>query len=435
MKRFVKFTAVGLSCALAFSLAACGGGDDGGNQNNAPDPNGIKTEQVTETEWKNAFDFSNVTNVTFKSTEKYPVLTGGIEETYDIAKFDGNKIYTESYNYDEDYDEEDGIPPKITVKSYYSIDGETAYAYDYDNSAKKWEKYNAEWYPTISGSIGNLTGLANKFSNFTYDSDKNAYIGYDVDGYREAYSVSVKITGGKVSVIQMDMSEEMAGSLPKYGSLIYQAYDFGTTSVTLPNASESVTPGIIITPIGSGMVTEDQWNDALGVAAFLNVTMKVTTERRGKESSIVYKYDGSTGCVLQEEKDNSRLHAYTDDGLYQFSLSDDGEWEFMSKITADDLYFDKDVERNIVSIVSVFKYSIFTYSDGVYSVTDYTDEDMDGYVADYVHVTFDSGRLVRFEYSVSYQGKNETTVMVFYDYDNTTVEMPKVDISTDEVEE
>ncbi len=129
---------------MAFSLAACGGDD---KPQGAPDLDNVKSEQVTEAQWKSAFDFSQVTNVTLKNIERMTVA-GVTTDEFSITKFDGDKVYEEAQWYDSE--EVGGAPVKVVEKAYYSIGETESCVYSYYDDNKKWSKESTTWYPQIS---------------------------------------------------------------------------------------------------------------------------------------------------------------------------------------------------------------------------------------------------------------------------------------------
>ena len=226
MKKYRKIVAIGLSCAMALSLAACG--DDDG-----PKGNNIKSNEVTQAQWASAFDFSQVTNMTAKMTERMTV-DGVSKDEFNIIKFDGSNIYTENQWYDGD------AVDKTVEKAYYSMSESGAYVYEYDNVAKKWSKEATEYYPEISIVVASIAPLADAYTSFTYNAAKGGYVATEIPNFTsEDFDVFIiKIIDGKINTVQMDMTISEDGEPTSTASMILQFYDYGTTSVTLPAVSE-----------------------------------------------------------------------------------------------------------------------------------------------------------------------------------------------------
>ena len=411
MKKYSKIVALGLSCAMAFSLAACGGDD---KPQGTPDLDNVKSEQVTEAQWKSAFDFSQVTNVTLKNIERMTVA-GVTTDEFSITKFDGDKVYEEAQWYDSE--EVGGAPVKVVEKAYYSIGETESFEYSYDDDTKTWSKEATTWYPQISSYTSSLEAIANAYNSFTYDASKNGYVATEIPNFvsDEFDTFTVKIVGGKLSVAQMDMSVNEGGIISS-ASMIFQIYDYGATSVTLPTIS-----GGDETP--SGKVTEAQWEAAFAMDAFKNVT--VTNRSSEMESYVpVFKIDLINDVMYQtmyrggdDESSISMVEyiiAYVDGECRQFRCEDGKDWEYVG------LAFDTP-QKFAESMLS-----------NISEADMYVAENMSGMVGDgeaTVNIKFKAARVDYVEIITTVNGQTESYRMTFSNYGTTVIQIPDVEIT------
>ncbi len=422
MKKYSKIVALGLSCAMAFSLAACGGDD---KPQGTPDLDNVKSEQVTEAQWKSAFDFSQVTNVTLKNIERMTVA-GVTTDEFSITKFDGDKVYEEAQWYDSE--EVGGAPVKVVEKAYYSIGETESFEYSYDDETKTWSKEATTWYPQISSYTRSLEAIADAYTSFSYDASKNGYVATEIPNFPsdDFDTFTVKIVGGKLSVAQMDMTVE-DGGITMTVSMIFQIYDLGKTSVTLPAVS-----GGDETP--SGKVTEAQWEAAFAMDAFKNVT--VTNRSSEMESYVpVFKIDLINDVMYQtmyrggdDESSISMVEyiiAYVDGECRQFRCEDGKDWEYVG------LAFDtpQKFAESMLSNLSVLRYEDFTY---ISEADMYVAENMSGMVGDgeaTVNIKFKAARVDYVEIITTVNGQTESYRMTFSNYGTTVIQIPDVEIT------
>lgn len=430
MKKYGKIIAIGLSCAMAFSLAACGGDDP--DKGNSPDPDKIKTEQVTEAQWKSAMNVSDVTNVTVKTTERYTVA-GVTLEAYDLTKYDGGKIYCESMGYESDGSS--SMPVKVVEKEYYSVNGSEVYRYTYDDATKKWSKGASTWYPEISDYTDTLDTIADNFAQFTYNSAKGAYIASELPGFDDDLdSYSVKIVGGKLSVVQMDASFSVSG-VTMTGSMIFQIYDYGTTSVTLPKEDDEQGSGGKPSP--AGQVTEAEWNAALSANTFSNVSITMSDSRySGYDAEFkidlanraIYQsfYGGSPDGSGNVKSENIVAWKNGDYRLYSRMEGEDWEYGGLASDSAED------IAANVTITLSAFEYSSFTYESaaGLYVAHGLSMPMMDGQEVD-VEIKFRDGKLAYAEVIMTESGETVSQRMSFSDYGRTVIQIPDASIPED----
>ena len=425
MKKYSKIVALGLSCAMALSLAACGGDDA---PKGTPDPDSIKSDKVTQAQWEAAFDFSQVTNVSLKNIER--VTIGGVAtEDYGIVKFDGNKVYEETQWYNSE--EEGGKPVKVVEKAYYSIGETESFEYSYDDETKTWSKEATTWYPQISSYTRSLEAIADAYNSFTYDASKNGYVATEIPNFPndDFDTFIVKIVGGKLSVAQMDMSVNEGGIISS-ASMIFQIYDYGATSVTLPTVSggEAV----------NGKVSESQWNNAFSQNAFQNVTIDMTSPAlqgydpqfkidlpndRVYQSMYAGKPDGSGNMKMEF------IVANIDGDYHTFSRDEGKDWKYSSP--ASDLPVD--IAANVTSMFGDFSYSVFTYNAAEKAYTaDKVETSNMGETFESVTIKFDGTRLKSIEmvYSAEQSPINLAMAMTvnFSAYGTTVIQIPDVEI-------
>ena len=390
-----------------------------------PDLDNVKSEQVTEAQWKSAFDFSQVTNVTLKNIERMTVA-GVTTDEFSITKFDGDKVYEEAQWYDSE--EVGGAPVKVVEKAYYSIGETESFEYSYDDDTKTWSKEATTWYPQISSFTSSLEAIANAYNSFTYDASKNGYVATEIPNFvsDEFDTFTVKIVGGKLSVAQMDMSVNEGGIISS-ASMIFQIYDLGKTSVTLPAVS-----GGDETP--SGKVTEAQWEAAFAMDAFKNVT--VTNRSSEMESYVpVFKIDLINNVMYQtmyrggdDESSISMVEyiiAYVDGECRQFRCEDGKDWEYVG------LAFDtpQKFAESMLSNLSVLRYEDFTY---ISEADMYVAENMSGMVGDgeaTVNIKFKAARVDYVEIITTVNGQTESYRMTFSNYGTTVIQIPDVEIT------
>lgn len=424
MKKYSKIVALGLSCAMALSLAACG--DDA--PKGTPDPDSIKSDKVTQAQWEAAFDFSQVTNVSLKNIER--VTVGGVAtEDYGIVKFDGNKVYEEAQWYEPE--EEGGKPVKVVEKAYYSIGETESFEYSYDDETKTWSKEATTWYPQISSYTRSLEAIADAYTSFSYDASKNGYVATEIPNFPsdEFDTFTVKIVGGKLSVAQMDMSIDEGGIISSM-SMIFQIYDYGATSVTLPNVSGG--------EAANGKVSESQWNNAFSQNAFQNVTIDMTSPAlQGYDPQ--FKIDLPNDRVYQsmyagkpDQSGNMKMEfivAYVDGDYHKFNRDEGEDWKYDAPATS----LPVDVAADVIGMVGDFSYSAFTYNaaEKAYTAQNVEASNNQG-TYESVKIKFDGARLKSIEtaYSAEQSPIHIATTMTvnFSAYGTTVIQIPDVEI-------
>jgi hypothetical protein len=194
----------------------------------------LVSDNVTESEWDNAFAESSFKNATIKTTIPYygEVIIWNSQETTDAQ-----------YRY------MNCVEGKSTENEYSFVmfvsakDGQVdVYLLSEDGQFEKYEESNQdlldEMYNSYKCACLNLSGL---YSSFTYDETEKAYI-YDGEGImsnavldaRQIYytKVKVKIVNGKVAYIYSE----------RFGydeTAEYFVYDYGTTEFEIPEIEES----------------------------------------------------------------------------------------------------------------------------------------------------------------------------------------------------
>lgn len=95
-----------------------------------PDPNSVKTEQVTEAQWKSAFGIENEKNLSFLAKTAVSVA-GKTDEQYTLYKYNGNKVYLEEKKHPEGTTVDLSF---VTEKTYWSIQGGNATKHTQDGN-------------------------------------------------------------------------------------------------------------------------------------------------------------------------------------------------------------------------------------------------------------------------------------------------------------
>lgn len=424
MKKLQKLAALVLTGSFAFSLAACGGDEPSGNGNKVPDPGDVKTEQVTQAQWNAAFDINDVQNVTVKMSEKYAG-----EEAYDIYEFDGKKVRNVSVGYEMSDGPDSGTSTSAAamVKTedtfFYSTESDGVYKYTYNKDNKTWGKELTEYYPAISNFTEDLSKLREAYSKFTYTASANAYVtDQQILGNGQNYdSLSVKIVGGKLSVIQLKMTLEEAG-VSAEAEMTYQFYNYGSTKVTLPVIKDEIVQG-------GGQVTKDGWTKALSVERLGNVTITNENSLQTGHENPVMKVDTANKAIYQSNISSSgkieHIIAFAEEAYHRFECVDDGEWTYSQR--EDDDAFDRTLE-NFILMLELLNYDDFRFDakTSTYILNDYSYPGAD--IKADITVKFNNGYLQYLE-TVATDGKDTMTQkMTFTDYGTTTVEIPDVQI-------
>ncbi len=420
MKKFKKIAALGLSCAFALSLAACGNDEPTLPLDTSPNPDSVKTEQVTAEQWNNAFGFGKYQSMSFKLSQTYLGQSG-----YTIMKFDGDKVY------------ELMKVPGRSEEHYYTYEDDTAYKYSFNTQYRVWERDETEEIPELDGCSDVLASVSASYNSFTYNSTANAYVantGSNVLSELDCNSLSVKIVAGQVSVINMSMTAD--GNM----TATYQFYDLNKTSVNLPRINDGDFGGDgedKPTPVpGGSTVSQSEWNIAFSPEAFYNVSVRAySPDNRNYEAESKYDIANNRAYIkgysqLVESGETSvfeMISAAIGDEYYEYHRTDNEEWNVYR--TEQDR-----CEQGITSMCSffmVFEYSQFKFDSAgqAYIATNLSIEERgEVFEVPHVEVRFEQKNLVYFSATANIEGETETQIYEFYDYGKTHIELPEVEL-------
>ena len=238
--------------STAIGLSACGekGNDINGNGITAnTDPAMIVSERVADqAAWKAAFDYSEITNFSFKRSS---IIDGTF---YSIE----NEIWNVSV--DRMYGSLGYVNRKTDDKGEFIIEnGEYVYEekeperqYEYKQNEKcyllknvydkdYWVREEISDYENDYGKhvFSKAEYIVNGYADFTYDEDKNAYVGnvHYVGPATEnvrIYKCTVKIVGGKVVYWEEQYNETHNDVIFTF-SRTAMIFDVGKTTVRLPS--------------------------------------------------------------------------------------------------------------------------------------------------------------------------------------------------------
>lgn len=249
---------------------------------NAPAP----LPEVTEDEWQAAL--SDTAFVNFTATLSMSDSQEG--ESIDLkADLTGGKYY---YNDDNSH-------------YYFSKDGETYYKYEKSTTDEDYAKTETTQtdYENNFSERWHLNTLFFKdcFASFTYDSDKNAYVGTGVEiGDGNVYNIVFKFDHGKLIHADIDFGAEA------HILIDYSAY--GTTVVELPavGGGETPDPGPVDLPkitewasVGDAVYGEVHENEADFIYHHIYLDDTAAKAYDFDEYEATVKVDGKDGEVVQ----------------------------------------------------------------------------------------------------------------------------------------
>ena len=246
-----------MAVVLAFTVIACkkSGATDksgtGGNNQNGPVSDDYESEEVSKTEWDQAFAAvysakANASNFTGKVSACAEAKGDGArgKETYDITVkiADGKISYKEAFaagDYSDEYE------------TYYEyVAAESAwYEYSYDDEADGWAKEKSSAYTSSStiadfGSVANFleeNGLSD-YADYTFNSSKGRYEAAVEDKEGATYTVYLKFKDTSLVYAYIEFeSDEYSGNYEIFW------YDYGATKVTLPTIGEPEAPATYYT--------------------------------------------------------------------------------------------------------------------------------------------------------------------------------------------
>ena len=436
MKRIQKAALICATAALAVSFAACGNDKGMVTGDGAPNPNTVRSEQVTAEGWAAAFDFSGMTNASFKmtTTSKEGSAT---ESKTEIMKIDGSKVYTERTR------TQSGVSK--TYKYYYSYESGVNYEYTYNESSRTWsrEEDGNTPYNYMNYIPNEITYLASPsaYAMLTYDSKQSAYVYSTGSGNVDSSitvaaqrSVSVKIKNGKVAVIQTTQTDGTASE-----TAVYQLYAVGSTTVTLPRLGGSSGWGgggsddkPIVVPSSGSQVTQQEWDRIMTGTELTNATMTVDLSVAGMGSmgTTIVKVDAENRRFSVETKSDGNgiptmqlvfAHVRGQYLRYQYM---DNEW---SVATISQEEFDSYLEMETGTTTNGLDYTLFTYDSKTasYVAKNITVPDS-GVKVQSVTVTFKNKRLYRVQTVATQDGMTATADATYTDYGTTYVEIPDV---------
>ena len=246
-----------LAVVLAFTVVACKKSgttdkpDTGDNNQNGPVSDDYESEEVSKTEWDQAFAAvysakANASNFTGKVSACAEAKGDGArgKETHDITVkiADGKISYKEAFaagDYSDEYE------------TYYEyVAAESAwYEYSYDDEADGWAKEKSSAYTSSStiadfGSVANFleeNGLSD-YADYTFNSSKGRYEAAVEDKEGATYTVYLKFKDTSLVYAYIEFeSDEYSGNYEIFW------YDYGATKVTLPTIGEPEAPATYYT--------------------------------------------------------------------------------------------------------------------------------------------------------------------------------------------
>ena len=274
-KLLVTILTLAMSAGLVLPLAACGGGDnpggDGFTMTEGTDIRSLKSDKVTEQEWKAAFSEEKFDNFLCACTQ------------------------AESYYITGRYDEK-----KADFKLYYGVDeGRTLMQHmlmvEEGGEVTAWNEIDGTWdrdgsYSPTSEAIpyylrGAIVALKEQYSSFTYDEEKGCYttaslVLIGAEAGADGGTSGVVIKDGTPCGVWMDVSAEDANGHPTTYPYDFIFYGFGEANIEAsPNDGGDSSGGDDITlsedtnfeELISDQVTEEEWRAIFSDEKFLNV--------------------------------------------------------------------------------------------------------------------------------------------------------------------
>jgi hypothetical protein len=427
-----------LACgAMLFGSCGSSGNQDSTNQNSSEqnssgteetvtvsattDPDTIVGEQVTAEQWAAAFDSSNFSNYTMLGTativaDSMSATIGSSGkyryETVTNVKFDGKKMY-------------ENIAETMTRNDETQKYSEEGYEEIAENGVWSYMQDDGVWYKVFDAEDDSFSVIVDfslyDFTKFTYDAEQKGYyapaIEVETEGMTLTYSVLAKIVDGKLAYGYSHYADTYEGNeMEQNYSVLY--YDYGTTSVELPEATvrESGSASQVVT----STMTVDVWTECFG-SLYENVFADVSMVVGANSGVYTYIFDFET----IEIKINDQTYAYvvvdyeTDTCVGYFYSSESDSWvadspkDYYSSETGAPLYYLRDEFEN------------FTYDPetGRYEQTGDIIKD-EGAVITEAYVQFEDGKIVAISYKLEIEGYIYNITMQFYGYGEATVTLP-----------
>ena len=433
-KKLLSLIAVSAALVTAGSaLVACGGNND------------VKTE-VTKEQWVSAFSVDSFTS-NFKASMKMQEGTdgNGITEEYTLAV--GSEKYGD-YSLTRVHTRNGVKNSESSEIRIVTTDGDNIYfRYSGLSDDNQWEEDewgvdnkkhfvydNDEWEEDVLGEFGYsyFKAFADQYDSFKYSN--GAYVlsgdgivlyenGINGDDYSYSMTITatkatVKFSDNKLTSLEMTMKSE---SQRKYGDEeVQKGSEEATCTLTVTYGAQTITAPEVPEKDGKA-VTQDEWESAIAVAAFRNVTVKSTEKYNGGERINNFKFDYSHNAYYNQSGDSEQVTTYHKDGIdgkqYEKML---GEWQ----ITIDSISLDMDTKiEKMLEEVFLCSYEDFSYDDGVYTALNHHFEGLSEDAFDII-MEFEDGYLVEFE--MTSKTDNSAMNYVFSDYGNTTIEVPNV---------
>lgn len=181
MKNYKRIIFAGVAAALCFSFAGCDlvpAHTPEGFPDGFPGGNGSASQEVTQTQWTEAFLISAFENVTVNVRTTGSALGQSDTQTQHL-KINGNKLY---YNAESEY--------------YQEESGGIYYQYTYNANSEKWEKAETQSPYRLEQFVESLP-FGGSYSDFTYAD--GGYSAADITVGQAVYQdVAVTFDGGKL---------------------------------------------------------------------------------------------------------------------------------------------------------------------------------------------------------------------------------------------
>ena len=312
------------------------------------DPSTIVSDTMTEAEWTAAFADESFNNYT---------MSGKMTQSTDSASYSSDILvkYAEGTDATLFYMQETSTQGTSTesYEEYYEITASATYSYSKEDDV--WVKSTASYDPS-SGLSMYTDMLAGGFSQLSYSDADKAYTAenYTVSQGSSTQTVeaTVKFTDKKVSYIKYvspvmsDSSDSTAAKVVGTMTIELKYYDYGKTSVTLPQVSqEGNNQGNDPSGDDTVQITQAQWKAAFSESALSNFSVEGTAQTSmsysgqtlNGTSTIEMQFDiGSDHdyrYMLQETTSggsvsNTEVYTSTKNGVITLYEKDsDGQWK------------------------------------------------------------------------------------------------------------
>lgn len=235
MKKRKLLTALTLSLActcVAFPLAACNETNDNAEQNGNTEQNGNEQTvytKISEEGWKSAFSDESASNVTVTIVNKVTITDedGVDKRTENVTmKRSGNVLYQGITTTGSEY----------VAEFYFSIENDIYYTYY--KSDDDWKKRKEDNGTALDEIIMGTDMFYDRYADAVFNAQTDEYTLPSAKDDEERDGVwTIKFADGKVSDILFEGTGYMYDKTPY--DVIYSSYfsDYGTTSVTLPQAT------------------------------------------------------------------------------------------------------------------------------------------------------------------------------------------------------